>query len=362
VTRHWLHRCTRRLRGNPGNFLHHTVTLFLKLYVPECILSLDSDERAEQRLKSRDALEVGLIHSLCSTLHYSAVDINKRQRPKLPKTRKTRIATVTPVYRKALTPDEQISLHHLQHFLSQYENIAIVPDGLCVTLPGFHIKRFPSRCFESVATYNRLLLTPTFYQAFSDYDYILIYQPDCLVFSTDLKYWCDTGYDYIGAPWFTGYADRHSPQSPLWAVGNGGFSLRKVSSFLKVFDSEKKWIHPEGWWRYGYALKSWRSRVANRLKYILKKMAYTDDVFGYLKIVISNEDAFWGMDASHFEPDFRVAPLDVALSFAFEKDPRHCFESNGRRLPFGCHAWAKWDKAFWQPYLISSPKVRLRDR
>jgi uncharacterized protein DUF5672 len=87
-------------------------------------------------------------------------------------------------------------------------------------------------------------------------------------------------------------------------------------------------------------------------------MAYTDDVFGYLKILQSNEDAFWGLDASYFKPDFRVAPLDVALSFAFEKDPRYCFESNGRRLPFGCHAWAKWDKAFWQPYLIGSPKLR----
>src|SRR5215813_2176546 len=146
--------------------------------------------------------------------------VNQGQRPGLPEKRKKRIATVTPIYRKALTVDEQISLHHLQHFLSQYENFAIVPDGLRVTLPGFHIKRFSPQCFESEATYSCLLLTPTFYEAFSDYDYILIYQLDCLVFSSDLKYWCDIGYDYIGAPWFSAFADRHSPQSPLWAVGN----------------------------------------------------------------------------------------------------------------------------------------------
>ena len=295
------------------------------------------------------------------------MDINERQRSNLPDKRKTRIATVTPIYRKALTPDEQISLHHLQHFLSQYENIAIVPDGLRVTLPGFHIKRFPPQCFESEATYNRLLLTHTFYQALSDYDYILIYQLDCLVFSSDLKYWCDIGYDYIGAPWFTGFAGWHSADSPLWAVGNGGFSLRKVSSFLKVFDSERKWINPEGWWREGYALKSWTSRLANREKYILRKMKYTDNVSAWLKIlkspvsspVLKNEDIFWGLDAPYFKPDFRVAPLDVALSFAFENDPRYCFESNGCRLPFGCHAWAKY-RAFWQPYLISSLKAAER--
>jgi uncharacterized protein DUF5672 len=280
---------------------------------------------------------------------------------------RTRIATVTPIYRKALTADEQISLHHLQHFLSQYENIAVVPDGLRVSLPGFHIKRFSPQCFESEATYSRLLLTSTFYEAFSDYDYILIYQPDSLVFSSDLKYWCDIGYDYIGAPWFRGFADRHSSQSPLWAVGNGGFSLRKVSSFLKVFDAEDKSINPEGWWRRGYALQSWDGRLATREKHILEKMRNTNDVSGWLEIlkspfsspVLKNEDIFWGLDAPYFKRDFRVAPLDVALSFAFENDPSYCFESNRRRLPFGCHAWAK-HRVFWQLHLLSSPKQAER--
>jgi hypothetical protein len=287
------------------------------------------------------------------------VDTNKREDPKLPEKRKTRIATVTPVYRKALTPDEQISLHHLRHFLANYENVFVAPGDLFLNVPGFHIQRFPKRYFASVAAYNRLLLSRRFYEAFSDYDYILIYQLDCLVFSSDLDFWCDLGWDYIGAPWFTGFANRHSPQSPFWAVGNGGFSLRKVSSFLKVFDSKEIWIGSEKYLGEGYASKLWHSRVAHRSKYILKKIGFTNDVCWHLKRRESNEDIFWGMDASHFKPDFRVAPLDVALSFAFEKDPRYCFERNGRRLPFGCHAWAKCDKAFWQPYLISRPKPRL---
>ena len=40
-----------------------------------------------------------------------------------------------------------------------------------------------------------------------------------------------------------------------------------------------------------------------------------------------------------------------ALSFAFETNPRACFELNGRRLPFGCHKWWHHDREFWEAYL-----------
>ena len=38
--------------------------------------------------------------------------------------------------------------------------------------------------------------------------------------------------------------------------------------------------------------------------------------------------------------------LDVEVS------PRLCFERNHRQLPFGCHAWARYDGAFWEPHLL----------
>ena len=40
-----------------------------------------------------------------------------------------------------------------------------------------------------------------------------------------------------------------------------------------------------------------------------------------------------------------------ALAFAFEAEPRRCFERLGR-LPFGCHRWQKFDRAFWEPHLL----------
>jgi hypothetical protein len=65
-----------------------------------------------------------------------------------------------------------------------------------------------------------------------------------------------------------------------------------------------------------------------------------------------NEDRFWSDRARLFDPDFKIAPPADGLRFAFECAPRHCFEANRRQLPFGCHAWARHDREFWQPYLL----------
>jgi hypothetical protein len=65
-----------------------------------------------------------------------------------------------------------------------------------------------------------------------------------------------------------------------------------------------------------------------------------------------NEDLFWSDRAKLFYPNFKTAPVDVALHFSFERFPRYCFQKNGNQLPFGCHAWARWDREFWEPYLL----------
>jgi hypothetical protein len=42
------------------------------------------------------------------------------------------------------------------------------------------------------------------------------------------------------------------------------------------------------------------------------------------------------------------------LRFAFEAAPRQCLEMNQGRLPFGCHAWGRYDREFWTPHLLAS--------
>ena len=61
---------------------------------------------------------------------------------------------------------------------------------------------------------------------------------------------------------------------------------------------------------------------------------------------------FWSDRAIYFYPEFKIATIDLALKFSFERFPRYCFERNHYHLPFGCHAWHKWDRSFWEPYLI----------
>ena len=162
-----------------------------------------------------------------------------------------KVAVVVPMHnRKELTCDEQISFAHLTHYLRPYDKYLVVPESLDISLPGCALKRFKNEYFGSVAANTRLLLSEAFYASFRDYQYILIYHLDALVFSDQLLQWCEMGLDYIGPPWI------HCADSP-WVkesrVGNGGLSLRRIDSFLKVFRSDVRWIEPEEYWQERFA-------------------------------------------------------------------------------------------------------------
>ena len=163
------------------------------------------------------------------------------------------VAVVVPLSnREELTPDEAISLRHLVHFLGKYDKFLVVPQNLKVNYPGFGIQRFPHKFFGSAAAHMQLMLSRKFYQTFQEYKYILLYHLDALVFSDQLMQWCETNLDYIGAPFLT------CPDSP-WVkvprVGNGGFSLRKIESFLKVIDSPRYAVEPAKYWEAFYTSK-----------------------------------------------------------------------------------------------------------
>src|SRR5712664_638129 len=105
------------------------------------------------------------------------------------------------MYKEELTPREKISVKHLLHFLGRYPKYLMVPNSLKARLEGFGVKQFDDKYFKNSDTYSELLLSKEFYQTFSEYQYILIYQLDALVFSDQLLEWCQTGLDYVGAPW-----------------------------------------------------------------------------------------------------------------------------------------------------------------
>ncbi len=251
--------------------------------------------------------------------------------------------------RSDFTADEEISFRHLNHYLGGYDKYLVAPKSLKIERPGFEIKRFDDHFFGSIAAHTRLMLDPVFYEAFEHYEFILTYHLDALVFSDQLMEWCNRDYDFIGAPRL-GQAD--TPH----VVGNGGFALRKVESLLKVLRSEEYAVDPSVFWESISAGKPLRIQLANLPRKYLKRLRPLNnirrDVAAYLHGPTPCEDIFLSERALRYYPDFKFAPLDEAFRFAFDEVPRLCFGLTGETLPFGCHAWHKQDREFWEPYLL----------
>ena len=250
-----------------------------------------------------------------------------------------------------LTADEEISLRQVVHFLGQYDKFFVAPDHIRVPREDFGVKRYRRRYFGSAAAHSRLLLSRDFYRTFEDYQYILLYHLDALVLQDRLEEWCAAGFDYIGAPWLP---SDDSPWVTVAHVGNGGFSLRNVQSFLKVLESRRLAEDPDLYWTQFAASKPAPIRYANAWRKYLKRMRLFNGVRWQTQRWRRNEDHFWSNCAVRFLPEFKVAPVEEGLRFAFEVAPRRCLELTGGELPFGCHAWPKYDRGFWEPYLVSN--------
>jgi Protein of unknown function (DUF5672) len=285
-------------------------------------------------------------------------------RPYTPKRPPSRTAAiVVPLSTRAeLSPDEQVSMRHLMRFLGSdnYDRYLIAPKGLPVHFDGFRVKYFSTKFFGSAAAFNRLAYTPAFYEAFTDYRFVFIYHLDSLVFSDQLKDWCERDFDYIGPPWIR---CNDSPWVKKPRVGNGGFTLMKVESVLKVLYNRYR-AEPLRYWedRFAGLLKTMQAvlRRPRRLapnwlrgpitQPFRKSLQRMDDVEVYGRA----NDVFWSFRAVKYLPDFKIPGWRTGLRFAFEAAPRHCFELNGSKLPFGCHAWTRYDRSFWEPHLLTS--------
>ena len=265
--------------------------------------------------------------------------------------------------RTSYTPDEEISFRHVRHYLGGYDTYVVMPESHQAIYPGLMPKRFPDRFFGSPRAHTSLLLSEDFYRAFLAYEFVLIYHLDALVFADRLAEWCRAGYDYIGAPWLI---SPDTPQITEEKVGNGGFSLRRVRSFLRVLGSRRYFVDPDEYWQR-YAARTGRfMRLVNTPRKFLKRLVALNNVHWHVRWAVRDdvhEDRFWAEYATHYDPDFRIAPVDVALRFAFEAEPRRSFERIGGQLPFGAHRWQKFDRAFYEPSLLRNglgSEVRLR--
>ena len=268
--------------------------------------------------------------------------------------KKKMVAIAIPLSSKPeITASEQISLRHLLHYLGAYDKYFIVPQEVEFNYPAVKNKYFSLKYFGSAQAHSKLLLSNIFYESFAEYEYILIYHLDALVFSDQLVEWCQRGYDYIAPPWIKHEKAPYAGMPKFEGkVGNGGFSLRKVDSFLKVINSNKYYIDPEKYWYELCRNKSSFKRILNLPRKYIKYIPYFNNARKEIDEKILIEDMFWANRGKYYYPKFKVAPVEVALKFAFECVPQYCYDQNDHQLPFGCHAWEKYEKSFWKQFLL----------
>lgn len=242
-----------------------------------------------------------------------------------------------PIYRDRLSDTEEASLRQTHRILGHYPIEVILPEAVtppeAVASLGLPVRRVSDEWLgtrNGIAGYNRMMLSQSFYDYYSDTMYVLVCHTDAWVFRDELADWCRKGYDCVAAPWvrrpvydkpivkqyMNWLANRRIRQGRFCRqqlygrVGNGGFSLRRVEAFSAACD------------RYGANIKRYLSNSGHQW----------------------NEDVFWAT----VPQEFNYPPQDEALRFAFDTHPAYCYAQTGQHLPFGCHSWSKPRMfAFW---------------
>ena len=245
---------------------------------------------------------------------------------------KQMVKIVIPIYKTTLLNFEIQSLNQCVKILGDHSIVFVHPKSLDVSTINFDgrisSEKFPDHYFKNVFGYNRLMLTDSFYERFTHSKYILIYQLDAYVFRDELLYWCSKDYDYIGAPWI--------------ATPNKGFK-----KLLSLFDSKKKKARSEIFYKVGnggFSLRKVSSHIANanKLKSVIEQnLKRSEDDFRIM------EDVFWS-SVPKFDPSFLIPDYKEGLQFAFDRKPELALMLNNNKLPFGCHGFEKPKvKRFW---------------
>lgn len=252
---------------------------------------------------------------------------------------------IIPIYKLEISDDEIISLKQCFKNLSNHQIIFVGPLDLDISFykkilerENLVVEYFDQSFFKNIKGYNQLMLSKEFYERFVIYDYMLIHQLDCYVFKDELDFWCNQGYDYIGAPWLdysyyrkskiakskflvkrffsSLFLDKYRSKDILtYEVGNGGFSLRNVRVFLDNLN-----------------------KIDQK---IINKFKDSNDPNS-----LFNEDVFWSFEAKGIKkPTYKIASgfsLDYGIDIGIRL--------NKNQLPFGAHAWNK-NKETWKKYI-----------
>lgn len=274
-----------------------------------------------------------------------------------------KVAVVIPIYKTKPAWNEEISLRQTMRVLSKHPIVLVCPEGLDISAyetmcaeanccASLQRESFAKEYFKGIKGYNRLLLSKCFYKRFSNYEYMLICQPDTYVFRDELVEWCNKGYDYIGAPLFGEFSDEIFYYEK-GRVGNGGLSLRRVRAYIDYFKGN----------RHVIPLRNISERISFAAKpytrwfvWILMVLGWRNTPKAFAKRYQWNEDVFWSMNLNGTNYEQTKPSVEEALEFAWERFPKELYERIGH-LPFGCHAWEKYEyDSFWKQYINPGEK------
>ncbi len=242
-----------------------------------------------------------------------------------------KIAIVIPTHKEILSEMETKNIDHCVKVFPNLDKYIVTPRaGIDMTYYeknwGEYIRALPFAPWEGTFdSYQTMCLSADFYSMFSEYDYILIHHTDAVVFGTeqDLFEYAEAGYDYYGAPLTAlnpvGIAvSRHSfpareidfvkkhlgLMKPL-IVGNGGFTLRKIDSTVRLLK------------KYDKKIQRWFPAV------------YDDIVLSWL---------------AQYDMDYQACPVEMATRFSVD-----CvFDEKLVGQLFAVHGKFVLDREFWE--------------
>lgn len=275
-----------------------------------------------------------------------------------------------PIYKEKPSFSEVLSFKQIILILGNYDICIFTHKDCDLTVyeqiaselgKKYVVELFHGEYFKSVEGYNKLCFSLMFYERFNKHEYILIYQLDAWVFRDELQNWCEKGYDYIGAPIFWAH-NNNSFTKKIAGIGNGGFSLRKISYCIKMLNMPRNrpYMTPYRILQlyYNYFLFDDKFKpIARKLLIIplclLKMFGIYNNINYFMKTKQINEDMMFGTNAKYAWGGRVSLPSEIeAMKFSFEVHPEMLFHKIDNRLPFGCHAFEKWDyDSFWSKYI-----------
>ncbi|MBR5436024.1 MAG: hypothetical protein IK120_04085 [Muribaculaceae bacterium] len=265
------------------------------------------------------------------------------------------VTVMIPIYTLRLGEIDLLSLRRCFEVLGGHDIAIVKPHSLDISqfdsLIGgnitYRVEEFDDKYFAGREGYNRLMLSAELYERFIDSQYLFVHQADVYVFRDELEQWCNSGYDYIGAPWLPALADIQGKNlfrrafylmrrfvgsvvpgfhaiNLKYKVGNGGCSLRNTRSFLEAARD----LAPN------FAIASFQSAKHENF-----------------------EDVFWSVRVNDICPGaLRIAPCDEAARFSIESHPETAMTLTGGELPMATHAFARRrNRSFWQQHIPFPP-------